>query len=209
MDVWDTIDAERDAFCELTDALTPDQWDTPSLCTAWKVRDVVAHVTQGATMSLGSAVLETLRYGGRINTMLEREARRRGAAPIDDLRQGLRATIGLRRTPPGTKAPDVLSDLTVHQQDARRPLGLRRTIPEAQLLACLDNAKGFTHALLPVKRYIAGLTLQASDLDWSTGSGAEVRGTAEALLMAMSGRPAALADLTGPGIDVLRSRIGR
>jgi hypothetical protein len=39
----------------------------------------------------------------------------------------------------------------------------------------------------------------ATDLDWSHGSGPEVRGSGEALLMAMAGRRAALDDLDGPG----------
>jgi hypothetical protein len=41
--------------------------------------------------------------------------------------------------------------------------------------------------------------LVATDLDWTFGKGDDVRGTGEALLMAMAGRPAALEDLDGPG----------
>jgi hypothetical protein len=44
-----------------------------------------------------------------------------------------------------------------------------------------------------------GVRLVATDLDWSHGNGPEVRGSGEALLMAMAGRPAALDDLDGPG----------
>ena len=44
-----------------------------------------------------------------------------------------------------------------------------------------------------------GVRLVASDVDWSHGTGPEVRGTGEALLMAMAGRLAALDDLDGAG----------
>jgi hypothetical protein len=45
--------------------------------------------------------------------------------------------------------------------------------------------------------------------DWTWGSGAEVSGPNEALAMATSGRPAALDDLSEPGVRILRSRIAR
>ena len=46
-----------------------------------------------------------------------------------------------------------------------------------------------------------------TDIDWSTGYGPGVRGPAEALVMSMSGRKVALADLTGDGVDTLASRV--
>jgi hypothetical protein len=57
------------------------------------------------------------------------------------------------------------------------------------------------------KGRIDGLTLSATDLDWSWGTGAGVAGPAEALAMAVAGRSSALDDLTGDGVAVLRSRL--
>ena len=54
---------------------------------------------------------------------------------------------------------------------------------------------------------IRGLTLAATDLDWTTGDGLTVQGPGEALLMAMAGRPAALPELSGPGTPTLAERI--
>jgi len=48
--------------------------------------------------------------------------------------------------------------------------------------------------------------LRATDVDWTHGSGPEVTGPAHSLLMAMTGRKDALADLSGDGVDTLRSR---
>jgi hypothetical protein len=53
---------------------------------------------------------------------------------------------------------------------------------------------------------IAGLTMQATDTDFSVGAGPLVEGPAISLLLAASGRKAALDDLSGPGVEVLRRR---
>ena len=53
---------------------------------------------------------------------------------------------------------------------------------------------------------IAGLRLQATDADWSTGDGPVVEGDTEHLLAAMTGRRQALASLTGEGVTVLQGR---
>ncbi len=54
-----------------------------------------------------------------------------------------------------------------------------------------------------------GLRLEATDLDWASGSGPVVRGSAGDLALAISGRLGALDDLRGDGVDVLRSRVKR
>ena len=209
MDTWQMVDAERADFADLADSLTPEQWDQPSLCTAWKVRDVVAHCVEGATESKGTTVAKVLKYGFRIDTMLEKEAVKKGAAPTDELRTDLRESVGARKTPPAVNAEALLADEVVHQQDVRRVLDLPRSIPEDRLRVALDSVKGSGASYLPAKKRLRGLHLCATDLDWDAGeaSGDEVRGAGEALLMALAGRPAALDDLTGPGVATLRERI--
>jgi len=208
-DTWEMVDAERTDLADLTDSLTPAQWDAPTLCTAWKVRDVVAHVTEGATLTTGKTIAVVAKYGFRINKMLNDEAIKGGAAPIDTVKRDWRATVGVRRTPPGVKAAGLLADELIHQQDIRRALGVPRQIPEERLRVVLDETSKTGSGYLPAKKRVKGLNLKASDIDWETGEpdGAEVAGPAEALLMAMAGRPAALDDLTGPGVETLRARI--
>ncbi len=36
--------AERAEMADFLGSLRPDQWEVPSLCTGWRVHDVVAHV---------------------------------------------------------------------------------------------------------------------------------------------------------------------
>ena len=83
----------------------------------------------------------------------------------------------------------------IHQQDIRRPLRLPRTIPAERLRAALDFVR-YAPTIRGAWR-ARGVRLVATDVDWSHGKGPEVRGTGEALLMIMAGRPDALADLDG------------
>jgi len=207
MDTWETIDDERKRFADLTDQLTPEQWDKLSLCTAWKVRDVVAHVNQSARLTTGAAIGTALKYGFRIDTMLRKEAIKDGARPPDELRKEMRESIGSRSTPPGTKPEDLLADIVIHQQDIRRPLGVPATIPDDALRSALDYAAEKGNPLVPSKKRARTLSFRATDLDWKHGEGAEVSGPAEAILMALAGRPDALKDLSGPGLETLRARI--
>jgi len=90
-----------------------------------------------------------------------------------------------------------LTDGMIHQQDIRRALGIPRAIQPERLRAALDFAR---YAPLIRGAWRArGVRLVATDLDWSHGKGPDVRGSGEALLMAMAARRHALSDLTGPG----------
>ncbi len=58
------------------------------------------------------------------------------------------------------------------------------------------------------RKLTRGLELAATDLDWRSGSGPEVRSTAEALLMAFAGRPSVADEHPGAGVAAWRSRVG-
>ena len=74
-----------------------------------------------------------------------------------------------------------------------------RNLVEAEQADFVELLKG----LMPEK----GLRLVAPDIVWWSGTGPEVRGPGETLLMALNGRGPALADLTGDGVPVLAGRI--
>jgi uncharacterized protein (TIGR03083 family) len=95
---------------------------------------------------------------------------------------------------------------TIHHQDIRRSLGRPRSVPADRLERVLGLVPG--NPRLGAGRRIRGLRLRATDVDWARGRGPEVTGPGEALLMAMSGRAAALADLSGPGLRTLAERLG-
>jgi uncharacterized protein (TIGR03083 family) len=107
--------------------------------------------------------------------------------------------------PKGFGGGIALTDGTIHHQDIRRALNLPRTIPAHRLAAVLDFALGAP--TLPAKKNAKGLSLTATDLDWSSGEGQEVTGSGEALLMTIAGRPDPLAELSGPGFTTLKQRV--
>lgn len=188
---------ERGELVELLRSLTVEEWETPSLCAGWRVVDVVSHL-QTDTVSLPGYLARGLRNPGvdKLNAALVREFRQR---PTSELVDRLVEPDGwFSRYMPKL----ALSDSFVHQQDIRRPLGRERKIPAERLVMVLSNPDIFAGP----GRYLKGLRWEATDAEWSKGSGPLVRGPGEALALAMVGRTAALDDLEGDGVPELRAR---
>jgi uncharacterized protein (TIGR03083 family) len=81
-DVWSDVHEERRAFLEQLEMLTPEQWDAPSLCAEWRVRDVVGHMVSETRMTVGQVAWGLVASGFRINRFIAKDARRRGSAPV-------------------------------------------------------------------------------------------------------------------------------
>jgi len=205
-DTWTMISETRTDLASYLETITPEQWDTPTLCEGWKVRDVAGHLIEGSyKVPMTKLVSGMLKYRFNINRMLSELAIENGKRPPEELLKEMHDVVPLRNTPGPTSVEDVLSDWVVHTQDIRRSLGSPGTIPEDRLRGSLDRMKTSGPPLGNKKR-IAGLKLVATDMDWTYGNGPEVRGTGEALLMATCGRTAAIDDLAGDGVATLRSR---
>lgn len=199
MDVWDAVREERLDLVDRVADLSPRQWDSPSLCAQWRVRDVLGHVAAGAEgrYGLGPVVGGMIRHRFNFNRFMEADGKRRGARDPADLRRSLQEAAGHRATPPGVPSVGMLSEVVVHAQDICRPLGLERQIPESHLRAVADflkSAGGFG-----TKKRIAGVRLVATDMEWVHGTGPDVTGPAEILVLFMAGRLAVVADLAGAG----------
>lgn len=205
MDIWAMVEAERNDVADLAESLTDEQWETQSLCDAWKVRDVVGHVNSVAKTSLLGTLGGVVKNAFNVDRYLARDGLAQGARPRAELIADLRSNAGARNLPPMIKPQDLFGDTLIHGQDIRRPLGLVRDIPADGLVMVLDREKD--NRLLGIRKRVAGLRLVATDLDWSHGDGPEVSGKGEAVLMAMLGRKQAVADLTGEGVATLASRI--
>ena len=205
MDYWPIVREEKTRLIDELEPLTDAQWDTPTLCEEWRVRDVVAHIAAGANVSKAKAVLGVVAAGFNVNKYIGREAQRLGAKPRAELTKWYRESIPSTSLPPGVKPIGMLTDVVVHRSDIMRPLGLPVSIaPDlaVPVLAYLQDQKFFK---APARR--AGLRLVATDCDWSVGDGALVRGTGEALALMLSGRGASLDELEGEGVATLRERL--
>jgi uncharacterized protein (TIGR03083 family) len=207
-----TVDAmslareERADLAEFLCTLTQAQWDAPSLCAGWRVRDVVAHMYSYEELSLGGLIGRFIKGGilpGRVNAVGV-------AAYADRSHDELLALVKNNQQPRGLTAgfggKIALTDGTIHHQDIRRPLGVSRDIPADRMLVVLDFAR--TAPTIRASKRVRGLTLVATDLDWTAGSGPVVEGPAESLLMAIAGRRGVAGELDGPGQPTIADRIG-
>jgi uncharacterized protein (TIGR03083 family) len=195
---------ERQDFADLLSQLAPAQWDQASLCERWRVRDVVAHVVSYDELKPWAVVRRMARAGfipSRANDIGAAEYASRTPGQLTDL---MRACIPPRGLTAGFGGMIALVDGMIHQQDIRRPLGIPRDIPERRLRAVLDYS--LTVPAVRGARRTRQVRLIATDLDWTHGSGPEVTGPAEALLMIMARRPDALNQLHGAGKTILAQR---
>lgn len=206
MDTFEAIADERRVLADQLAALTPEQQATRSLCGAWSVHDVLAHLIMPLEVSTPKVVLAVLLAGGSFDRANERVTRRLAQRPFAEIVEILRRKASSRFTPPGSGPEAPLVDVLVHGLDIRWPLGLRREIPEPRLQTALTFLMTAPSGLVP-KGALTGLRFEAEDIDWASGRGPVVSGTAEALLLASTGRAAALDALTGDGLPVLRGRL--
>jgi uncharacterized protein (TIGR03083 family) len=143
--------------------------------------------------------------GFRFNALMERDARDRAKLTPGQVADRLRQRTTTTNHPP---APVVamLGEVVVHGEDIRRPAGLPGAVADDAVNACLQM---YTQSNFPVggKKRIAGLRLVATDTGWSYGTGPEVSGPAMSLLLAMTGRPAGLSELSGDGIADFSQRV--
>jgi len=191
---------ERTDLVAFLRTLTSEEWVASSLCAGWRVRDVVAHLLYD-TLPLPRYLLEVARAGFSADRMNARAVHRWNGSDPEQLVDAFEHSVG--RGVFATLAPSLaLADVLVHHQDIRRPLGRPRAIPAARVRRVLDHPDPFTSP----RRRTRGLQFIATDLPWSSGDGPEVRGTGEALVMVIAGRAAALGDLAGDGVRVLRTR---
>jgi uncharacterized protein (TIGR03083 family) len=198
---WQAIADHRRALAGLLAGLDDDEWEHPSLCAEWRVRDVAAHVAMTPLHPpMVGVLVAAVRAGGDFDAVNRDMARRHAAAvrPEDVVAQ-LHEHADSRRKPVITTYRNLLFDVLVHSQDIALPLGRELPLSPAATRAALDRVwtMGWPfHA----RRRLAGVRLAATDLDWSAGSGPEVSGAGSVLLLLLTGRTAtALGALSGPG----------
>ena len=201
---WPTIHSERQALLDDLEQLDDQQWATPSLCDGWTVKDVLGHMTASARISGLSFFPKLIGSGFRFETLQRKGIEAETAGTPADLLSRFREVVPSEKHPPGP-ADTWLGEVIVHGTDIRRPLGISHDFPVETLVRTADFFKG-SNLIIGTKKRINGLTLRATDTDWTHGSGPEVSGPMASVLMAMTGRKAAIDDLSGAGVETLRSR---
>ena len=203
-DPWPIIHEERRALAADLEGLTDAQWATPSLCAGWTVRDVLGHMTATAKMTPPRFFAKFAGAGFRFNARAAKDAAAEAGSSGADALARFRSRLTATTHPPGP-IEAMVGEVMLHPEDIRRPLGIAHAYSPEGLMRAADFYKG-SNLLLGTKNRIAGLSLKATDVQWSTGSGPEVSGPMHDLLLAMTGRKAGLTGLSGPGLATLQSR---
>ncbi len=204
---WSLIHAERAALAADLAELTGQGWTTQSLCDQFTVREVLAHLTAGATLSPMRWMAGVIRCRFDFDRQVAmRLAEHMGATPAETLARFRRVITSTTKPPLPIVA--MLGETIVHGEDIRRPLGIVRDYPITTLTTVANYYQGSD---LPVstRTRARGLRLTATDGPFAAGTGPRVSGTTLALVMAMAGRALYCDELHGDGVATLRQRHAR
>lgn len=208
MDTWAGLADERRAIADLLEGLTPEQWQQPTLCSAWNVHEMAAHLTVPCTFTQAEVVRTLIQARGDTGRFgLLMTERRFGQTPAE-LVGVLRERAEVRRAPPIVGRLGPYTDALIHHQDILIPLGMSDHLPAERWRPSLDflvssrGRIGFRPARLPAVRLVA------TDVDWAHGDGLEVAAPAAALGLTMTGRRPGLDALTGAGAERMRAWAG-
>ncbi|MFF1560510.1 maleylpyruvate isomerase family mycothiol-dependent enzyme [Streptomyces sp. NPDC058279] len=186
-DIRSAIAAERRELAALWDGLSTGEWEAPSLCAGWRVREVAAHMTLGFRYSLPATAWELVKARGSLHRMTDRCARKDAAAhSTGELASFLRDNADHPWRPPVGGFTGALGHDVVHGLDITVALGLDRRVPVDRLRILLESVDARTVRFFGAD--LAGVELRATDLDWSFGSGTPLSGAAQDLLLVAYGR---------------------
>ncbi|WP_343994489.1 maleylpyruvate isomerase family mycothiol-dependent enzyme, partial [Terrabacter terrae] len=168
--LWRSLELERLSLAALLEELTPEQWETPSLCALWRVRDVAAHVAMTPTATAtGTLLRQLVRARGDLWAAAAQVAVEHARRPTEGIVEELRRDAAARTMPRVTNPENILMDALVHGQDVAVPLGIDRPMPTAAAEASFARVweVGWPfHA----RRRLTGLRLVATDADVDVGA---------------------------------------
>jgi uncharacterized protein (TIGR03083 family) len=212
-ELWPQIDAYRQSLINRLTDVADDDWQRPSLCTGWTVKDVLAHLTY-QHIDLRTAFGGMMRARGNMDRMIHDVAVRRAAAMSTvELLDRFRGMLGSRRHPPGVTWREAVTDNLVHGQDIAVPLGRPLELPIPATTVAAERCYTMRWPAMPkgwpfhptggLRRF----RLRASDTDWSIGDGPDITAPIGELLLLITGRLVVLPRLAGPGAGELRSAL--
>lgn len=199
--IREQIAAERRELAGVFAGLTAEQWNSPSLCEGWRVREVVAHMSTCFRHSTARTLGELVRSGGNVHRMADRIARRDAAALTEDRLAAALAEHAEHpwRPPVGGRIAALAHD-AVHGLDVTVALGLGARLPLPRAAALLGTVSARSLRFFGAR--LEGVRLRATDLDWSYGQGPlPVEGRAEHLLLVAYGRRVPAGLLSGAGAE--------
>lgn len=202
--VWRHVRAEREALVGTLRELSAEEWEHPSLCAGWRVRDVAGHLTAVSLMRPVDLPVMLARGGFSYNGMIYRDGLRRGRAPVEQILADHERVTDVRRAPPMLTPLEPLTDTLVHTQDILRPLGREYVAPTETILLAADRVRRLA-LFLGSRRIIRSVRMVATDADWVRGEGPTLEAPMQELLMVCAGRMPDMTLVSGDGLEMLRA----
>lgn len=202
-EVWQVTMETRRALAGHLEALDPADWEKPSLCAGWTVKDVAAHVLLHPSFKWREMPGMFGRNLGRsYNAMIDRETRRRSATQSrEDVLAAYARYADSHRHVPTTTSIEPMLDVLVHTQDILRPLGRAQDMPPVAAAVSADRA--ILLGRLTDWRATKSVRLVATDVDWARGKGPGIEGPMQELLMIATGRAPDPALVRGEGLALV------
>jgi uncharacterized protein (TIGR03083 family) len=201
--MMDLISAERRELTDVLGSLSAEQWRSPSLCAGWTTAHVVAHLTMPFRITeeeFGRGMAEAR---GDFTKFSDAVAARDSELPQAELVGVLRDNIDNPWAPPGGGQQGAMSHDLIHGLDIAWPLSIAYPVPDRAMTTVLSLAAG-EGGQNAFGVDLDGIELRASDLDWSSGSGAQATGPSRDLLLMLARRSLPHDAVTGPGAQRLR-----
>lgn len=175
-----------DRLADLLEQCSEEQWQAPSLCEGWRVRDVVGHLiwrlgsTNGAIARAGLSSLKPQKKFAEI-------ARQVADADTSDLVHQLRAIAAGKLAGEGSTGLIDLTEAVVHAYDITEALDLPlRLSPRSTGAVALARTR--IPALTGPTKLTRSATLRALDSRWQIGHGTPIDATSGSIIMFLFGR---------------------
>jgi len=202
-DVQAMTRAEGEALVDYLNTVPADAWDTQTVCDPWTVRHLVAHLTALGNQTIPNFARRMITTGFNFQKVVEGDLQKY-LGERDEMIEALASSVASPTTP-GMLKHVALGEFMCHGEDIRRALGDRGEHPSAHVTE-LGPQYATTGKPLNGKVRTQGLSLRATDGDFTWGEGPEVAGPGIDVIMAITGRVAALDTCEGEGVETLRSR---
>lgn len=186
-DLTDHTRAERERLADLLDRLEPQQWDTPSLCTGWRIREVAAHLTMPYRTRIRTVLTGVVSHRFSFDRYADTDARATAARMSGkELAELLRANAEHPWSPPGGGPAGALSHDVIHGLDMTVPLGLP-SAPTERIAAVLTSTSDRQARHFGVD--LRGRRLVATDAEVTIGTGTDtIELPVQDILLTVTGR---------------------
>ena len=201
----DEMGAARRDLLRVLEDLQPADWDKPTYCTGWRVRDVVSHLAAAPDAHWGKPIFGRGRPRDNDDRANEELACELGQRPVEEILAHFREVVDAGAAPRKVAPRELLTEVVIHSLDICHQNGWELRLPADRTRMVLSQLVKMGGSFGGRDR-AHGLHLDTTDIDWRCGFGDHVRGPSRAMLLALAGRTPPCEQLTGDGVAELAQR---